>query len=185
MVRLLGGGDKHIIENTFITDKQSTYTITRYDGSARLQQTQDSEDTQNSIVFHTLDFLVDKHNFKPNFIKVDTDGFDSKVIRSAENTLKTYKSTLFFEWDLFFLQAQNENPTSIFTYLNSLGYTQLLIFDNFGNLLVILHSDDIQNLSLILDYTRKSNKHILLNSSYIPSTKNASSNDKKRLVNTW
>ena len=95
-----------------------------------------------------------------NFIKVDTDGFDFKVIRSAENTLKTYKSTLFFEWDLFFLQAQNENPTSIFTYLNSLGYTQLLIFDNFGNLLVILHSDDIQNLSLILDYTRKSNKHI-------------------------
>lgn len=154
------GGGKLIIENTFITDKQSTYTITRYDGSARLQQTQDSEDTQNSIVFHTLDFLVDKHNFKPNFIKVDTDGFDFKVIRSAENTLKTYKSTLFFEWDLFFLQAQNENPTSIFTYLNSLGYTQLLIFDNFGNLLVILHSDDIQNLSLILDYTRKSNKHI-------------------------
>ncbi len=174
MVRLLGGGDtyKLIIENSFITDARDSYIVTRYDGSAKLQRSAvDSIDSQatNDIAkstqsqspeFHTLDSLVAKHQFSPNFIKIDTDGFDFKVIRSATHTLQTHKSALFFEWDLFFLQAQNEDPTSIFTHLKSLGYTKLLIFDNFGNPLVVVDSDNTANLSLLLDYTRKSNKHI-------------------------
>ena len=159
------GGDtpKLLIENSFITDTQDSYTITRYDGSAKLQHLAnptDSKDSPQNLTFHTLDSLIAKHHFSPNFIKIDTDGFDFKVLRSATHTLQTYKSALFFEWDLFFLQAQNENPTSIFDSLKSLGYAQLLIFDNFGNLLIVLDSGDIPNLTLLLDYRRKSNKHI-------------------------
>lgn len=165
MVRLLGGGatPQLLIENSFITDTRDSYTITRYEGSAKLEHSPsaaDSHDTPHDLTFHTLDALIAKHHFSPNSIKIDTDGFDFKVIRSATHTLQTHKSAIFFEWDLFFLQAQNEDPTSIFAHLKSLGYTQLLIFDNFGNLLVVLDSDDTPNLALLLDYTLKSNKHI-------------------------
>lgn len=158
-----GATPQLLIENSFITDTHDSYTITRYDGSAKLEHspsTIDSKDLSHDLTFHTLDALIAKHHFSPNFIKIDTDGFDFKVIRSATHTLQTHKSAIFFEWDLFFLQAQNEDPTSIFAHLKSLGYTQLLIFDNFGNLLVVLDSDDTPNLALLLDYTLKSNKHI-------------------------
>ena len=58
--------------------------------------------------------MVKQANFSPNFIKIDTDGFDFKVLRGANNTLKTYKPVIFFEWDKIHLQAQNEDFLSIF-----------------------------------------------------------------------
>lgn len=167
-----GGGIK--IENCFITDKDGTYNINLAQGSGRLEKITpadsleskhhaDSSNPANhsdSLIFKTLDSIVSEHNFKPNFIKIDTDGFDFKVLRSAQQTLKESQSLVLFEWDMFHLQAQDENPLSIFSYLESLGYHQALIFDNFGTLLCAVELSDTQNLKLLLDYTLYSNKNI-------------------------
>ena len=180
----LGGGI--LIENCFITDKKGDYQINLSCGSAKLEKLQDSPncdfintnkadstnsskltessdfkaDSAQKLHFKTLDSVVLEHNFAPNFIKIDTDGFDFKVLRSAENTLQTYKPLVFFEWDLFLLQAQNENPLSIFSNLANLGYQNALIFDNFGTLLCAYNLKDSINLKLLLAYTKNSDKNI-------------------------
>lgn len=139
------------------SDKQNTYAISLQNGSGKLV---DSKHIDTNIQIQTLDSVVEQANFSPNFIKVDTDGFDFKVLRGANNTLKKYKPVIFFEWDKTHLQAQNEYFLSIFPQLNKLGYEQLFIFDNFGVLLCSLQSDDYKNLELLMDYTQDSRQNI-------------------------
>lgn len=147
-----------IISHTFLgdNDEQSAYTISLQDGSGKLI----NDKHNSSVQIQTLDSVVSKADFSPNFIKIDTDGFDFKVLRGAFKTLTYFKPTIFFEWDKNHLQAQNEDFLSIFPKLNKLGYEQLLIFDNFGVLLCVLQSDDYNNLELLMNYTQDSRQNI-------------------------
>lgn len=147
-----------IVENTFIGDTKGNFINTVQNGTGTLSLT--SEILKNNVKIQTLDHIVQKHHFIPNFIKIDTDGFDFKVIRSAETTLKQYQPLVLFEWDKFLLKNQNENPFSIFGFLKKLNYKDLIIFDNFGTLLCKEKIDNYDNLQLLLDYTEKSNKNI-------------------------
>ena len=120
-----------------------------------------SNDTSNSISTKRFDDIIAQHQFKPNLIKIDTDGFDFKVIRSAPETLKTYKSALYFEWDKAYLEQNNEDSTSIFHFLAQLGYDECLIFDNFGTPLCQAHcQEDGLSFSLLADYPQKSQNNI-------------------------
>ncbi|RAX52443.1 hypothetical protein CCY99_07275 [Helicobacter sp. 16-1353] len=93
-------------------------------------------------------------------MKIDTDGFDFKVLRSARETLEMHKPCIYFEWDKFHLEAQNENVLSIFSFLGELGYEWAIIYDNFGNLLCTISTSDTQNLALLMKYTKISNCNI-------------------------
>ena len=158
-----GGGQQphYKIINTFLSDEIGSYSINLHNGSGRLIAKLESSQEQNQIKnLNTLDNIISSQNFNPNFIKIDTDGFDFKILRSAKHTLKTHHPAIFFEWDKFFLEEQGENPISVFEMLQDLGYEELIIFDNFGNLLCKIHSNDKQNLALLLDYTKQSNKNI-------------------------
>lgn len=157
-----GGGiyDKnsttYIIENTFLSDDVGYYKINLDNGSGKLEHS----DYKNTLPLNTLDIIVKKHKFKANFIKIDTDGFDFKVIRSGINIIKDNLPVLYFEWDKFHLESQNENPISIFKLLNKLGYEDGAIFDNFGNLLCSIKTYDENNLKILIGYTEVSKKNI-------------------------
>lgn len=138
----------------------STFSFSKDNGSGKLVPL-DSHNTHHvPLRLRTLDSIIAESAFTPHLIKIDTDGFDFKVLRGAQNTLQTHKPVIYFEWDRFHLLAQDENPTSIFPMLSSLGYETLLIFDNFGRVLCKVSSDDISNLSLLMDYTLESKQHI-------------------------
>lgn len=144
-------------------DEKGHYTISIRDGSGALQSIEDRGDISQdfeSTKIRTLDSVIAQTHFAPHFIKIDTDGFDFKVLRGAKQTLIENQSVLFFEWDKKHLGAQDENPLSIFPLLNELGYEELLIFDNFGTLLCKIASDDSTNLALLIDYTLKSRQNI-------------------------
>ena len=157
----IGGGSrdncvKYIIECTFISDKSNlNYDINLSNGSGNLIQSNSC-----NLHFQTLDEVFNKHSFTPNFIKIDTDGFDFKVIRSGLNFIKRHKPSLYFEWDRAFLEAQNENYLSIFADLKECGYKDAVIFDNFGSPLCILGLDDERNFSLLASYTTHSRQNI-------------------------
>jgi FkbM family methyltransferase len=93
------------------------------------------------------DVLKDYPSFwQSKMIKVDTDGFDCKILRGAAEFLKSAKPIIFFEYDPFFLAEQGDDGISIFQDLNSYGYKKLLIYDNFGDLML---STTIDNYRLI------------------------------------
>jgi FkbM family methyltransferase len=100
------------------------------------------------IQIKNLDSLLGRH---PRFstskmIKIDTDGFDCKILRGSANFLRSAKPIIFFEYDPFFLAAQQDDGLSIFPLLRDYGYGGLMIYDNVGDLLLCLPEIDIARL---------------------------------------
>jgi len=78
----------------------------------------------------------------PKLVKIDTDGFDLKILRGAADILRSAKPILFFEYDPFFLSQQGDDGVSIFPFLRDLGYERILFYDNFGDFMFSARLDN-------------------------------------------
>lgn len=116
------------------TSANSPESVTALRGGGTTRFTETKEES-NSLPVLTLDEIVARHPraARTNLLKIDTDGFDFKVLRGAQHLLASAKPTLFFELQPSFLEAQGENPMSIFPWLNGCGYDRVLLYDNAGN----------------------------------------------------
>jgi FkbM family methyltransferase len=75
----------------------------------------------------TLDAIVDEQSLaKIDFIKLDVDGFEGKVLRGAQSTLNRDKPTLFFEISPAAMTSNGDNVRDLTGQLAGLGYS----FDN-------------------------------------------------------
>jgi len=141
-------------EQCFVGESGSNnFQFVSYKGSARLTEVK----TKNEqIQFKSLNQIVDKHSQFNNvkFLKIDTDGFDCKIIRSNINYLKIIKPVIFFEYDPYFLNLLGDDGLSVFRSLKEIGYEKLIIYDNTGDFLVSLNiNNDISLKELNLYYT--------------------------------
>ena len=97
--------------------------------------------------------LDDKPLFRQaKMLKIDTDGFDNKILRGSVDFLKIAKPVIFFEYDPFFLSQQNDDGLSIFGTLAKVGYQKLLVYDNNGELLLSVDVDNSVTLEDITHY---------------------------------
>lgn len=114
-----------------------------------------SNNPQEGIIIQTLDQLIEKkyNNTYFDIIKIDTDGFDFKVIRGAKKIIHKWNPILYFEWDKAFCKEQGEDPISIFPMLNDLGYTECILFDNLGNLFDIIKTNNLPKLKDCIERT--------------------------------
>lgn len=145
---------KYVLETCFCGEGDEDgvgVSIQSEHGTARL--TVRGECTRD-VSIKTMDSIVFARDFEPDVFKIDTDGFDFKVLRGSQGILEKYKPVLYFEWTLQELEEIGENPVSIFQYLLSLGYDELIIFDNFGNLVCLIKDYNISMLKYLIEYTR-------------------------------
>jgi FkbM family methyltransferase len=68
-----------------------------------------------------------------SLLKVDTEGYDFSVLRSAPEILKRYSPALFFEWFPDLLTGLGEDVWSGFEYLRTLGYRYYIFFTSQGD----------------------------------------------------
>lgn len=140
------------LETCYLTDNpnEKDYQPETTNGTNRLLRCTHTSDGKG-ILSQTLDQLIDAKykNIFFDLIKVDTDGFDFKVIRGAKQCLHKWRPLIFFEWDKAYCAEQREDPLSIFPILNELGYHECILFDNFGNL---FDKVDINNKALLKSY---------------------------------
>lgn len=68
-----------------------------------------------------------------DLIKIDTEGYDFSVLRSAANLLAAYKPTLYFEWFPQLLMDLHEEVWAGFEYLQKAGYRHFVFFTSQGN----------------------------------------------------
>jgi len=82
----------------------------------------------------TVDEIVDAHPrfASTNLLKVDTDGFDFRVLRGAQRLLRDAQPLVYFELVPDLLRAAGEDPLSIFPLLVSLGYMRGVFYANTG-----------------------------------------------------
>jgi FkbM family methyltransferase len=71
-------------------------------------------------------------------LKIDTDGFDSTIIRGSQDFIQVAKPVIFFEYDPYFLAKQQDDGVSIFPLLNEWGYDSIAIYDNLGRYIISL-----------------------------------------------
>lgn len=112
-----------------------------YGGSKQIVHTGESGET---IAVQTLDILLEHH---PDFrsarmVKIDTDGYDPRIIRGARQWLAETRPVLFFEYDPHHLAEQNEDGLSLFPLLAKTGYRWLLLFEGNGDFMFSGTLDD-------------------------------------------
>jgi len=102
------------------------------------------EGKKNQLNIITLDsFFVSNPQFKgAKLLKIDTDGYDLKIIRGGLEYIKQIKPVLFFEYDTVFLAEQGDDGVSTLLTLEGFGYKDAIFYDNGGRFVV---SIDLHN----------------------------------------
>jgi FkbM family methyltransferase len=109
------------------------------------------------IQFVTLDEgLKDLDLRRVRLLKVDTEGFDGRVLRGARGILSGSRPVVLFEYNRENMNAIGEDGNKIFSYLKEHGYYSLLFWDNSSRFMLgakINDSDLISDLHDYVNYT--------------------------------
>jgi FkbM family methyltransferase len=112
-------------------------------GTASLQINNSAENQ-----FFKLDEIINQ-NDSISLIKVDTDGYDFDVILSAKEIILKHSPILFWENEIID-EFQINGFAKLYQFLHENGYNQIVIFDNFGN--IISEETDFHTLTNINSY---------------------------------
>ena len=145
----------------FLGEKGSLISakIERADGTLRLMDHSQAPNAEapakkeeKEVSVTTLDALLSKDSRVDNMklLKIDTDGYDLKIIKGGMEYLKRAKPTIFFEYDPTFFTETGCDGLSTFKDLSSLGYKQAAFYDNYGRFII---SADIADRKLMVQLT--------------------------------
>jgi FkbM family methyltransferase len=114
-------------------------------GSARLLPTSSS----GSVLVFSLDHIIEMFPqfAEPRLIKVDTDGFDGRILAGASAFIQRVRPVLFWEFDPSLDSACAGPGPEIFDMLAHAGYEQLAVYTNTGDYLTTLSLEDRDVLS--------------------------------------
>lgn len=102
------------------------------------------------IEFLTLDDAIPAVAERPiKLLKVDTEGFDPKVLRGASRILSDDRPVVLFEHNRANLSVIGEDNVSAFVHLRNAGYGPTIIWDAFGRMILgsdLSHTEIIEDL---------------------------------------
>jgi FkbM family methyltransferase len=95
------------------------------------------------VKMQTLDTLLAKNpRFAVSkFVKIDTDGFDCRIIMHHKGFLRTAKPVVFFEYAPSFFRRIGDDGFGVFAILRECGYATAMFYDNVGDYLVSVGLD--------------------------------------------
>lgn len=146
--------------NDYLGEKDSLIDAetNKRDGTLRIQGTEPVIGNTDTLAIKTLDSIVQTHQQKfahAKVLKIDTDGYDLKIIRGSVDFLRQNKPVLFFEYDRAFLDTLNDDGLSIFETLGKIGYQSILFYDNYGRFLISLDIEQIKKVEQLDAYISK------------------------------
>jgi FkbM family methyltransferase len=137
------------------TDQTSSTRIKEGQGTAHVETAESSGTAAPCL---TLDQLLERYpEFKnANFCKVDTDGYDLRVLRGATAFLRQAKPCLHIEvapqhWRLY---GGCEVADGL-AFLSSFGYEELLVYDNLGYFIARDRTENPRVLGLLANYAMR------------------------------
>ena len=124
------------LEKAFVGRKQEKIkvSIQKQRGTAEIYA---GQSTGQTIQFKRLEEIISSF---PEFscsklVKIDTDGFDCTIIRASTEILGAMRPVIFFEYYPFLLFKQDDDGLSVFSTLHTIGYRNVLIYDQTGEYL--------------------------------------------------
>ena len=103
-------------------EKQETILLPKNASSCGDWSIVDFINTKESTRSFTIDIrTLDSFNLKPDFIKIDIQGYELSVLKGATETLKKYKPTLLIET----VSAGKNISTHVAEFIDQFGYKQI------------------------------------------------------------
>jgi FkbM family methyltransferase len=136
--------DQVLIAPFYVGDENAAkLKVIAEQGTAKLVSTESGD----AIGFKPLSVIYEEASFsaRVGLIKVDTDGFDLKILLGSRGFLEQHHPILFFEYDPHLFDSKDTHQYQrLFRMLAEIGYQSALEFDNFGNFCsVISLADDV------------------------------------------
>lgn len=145
--------------NVFLGEKESHMRVgtAKQGGTLQIKNPDQTSTTANGAALEimTLDSLAQTQQQKfsrAKILKIDTDGYDLKIIRGSINFLKQNKPVIFFEYDRSYLDAVNDDGLSIFNAIKELNYHSILFYDNYGRFLISTTLDQTEKIAQLDAY---------------------------------
>jgi len=147
--------DNVTIEPVLVSDVEEELPVdfVRTRGTSHLARPSSANRSHSTVT--TVDKLVQKHPAfsKTNIIKVDTDGYDYKVIRGSNALIREANPVIYFELSPEHLKlVAGEDPISIFSYLSERNYSHALFYDSTGLPLMNMKTTETATISMLLNY---------------------------------
>ena len=127
-------------------DMQGSFSIER--GTAMVNK------GNETIKFRKLSSLLeDFPAFKTSrFVKTDTDGFDTIILRSCEELLRRNNPILFFEFDPYLISKNGDDAYSFLQFLIGKDYQHFIFYTNTGDFLASCDAKDARMLQQLVHY---------------------------------
>jgi FkbM family methyltransferase len=157
---------KSTLFNGFIGANDNNYVfLGSGNGSSGLLIQDDANKSNKEL--HSLDEVINLTKFENiSLIKVDTDGFDTLIIRTGIQTLSKNKPLLFLEIQPYHL-LRNDNFNEFLEFLISLRYKYLILWDSNGRFLCDIDIDNNKLISQLLPYFNGSPESLFLDIAFI------------------
>ena len=139
--------------NTYLGEKEETMNvlINKAGWNTTLVPTSSNA---NKVQIQTLDNIVNnlanKQDFK--FLKIDTEGFDTIILRGATNFIKEINPIIYLEYNRDNMQDINEDGLPTILDLQQLGYNDILFFDDRGRFITSTVLTDVKTITHLHHY---------------------------------
>ncbi len=156
-IRILG--DATVVQVYLSDNLEEQYVCIQKEGWNNTLLPVTGEGRGKKIGFMPLDDAIkdlDLHRVK--LLKVDTEGFDGRVLRGSQNVLKIGRPVVVFEYNREILTPLGEDGLSIFSHLKNHGYRSALFWDPRGRFLLATSLNDmalIEDLHNYVDFREK------------------------------
>ncbi|MBS4064599.1 MAG: FkbM family methyltransferase [Chitinophagaceae bacterium] len=121
------------------------------------------EQSSNQLELKTMDNLLkDENLFSKNIklLKIDTEGFDTIILRGCRNLLEKHKPVLFFEYNGENMKSIKENGYETLINLKKYGYKRVHVYDCINNLILVTTLENEDLLKQLDTYSQLDNSMI-------------------------
>lgn len=119
-----------------LSDKVHSYSVIVPIANIGMATIEDKPDDYG-MTSTTIDNYCKDYGIIPNFIKIDAEGFELRILKGGEETIKKTKPKLVLEVNEYALIQQGASRKELFDYLDSIGY---IYSDIYGEPLENLHT---------------------------------------------
>ncbi|WP_116090375.1 FkbM family methyltransferase [Sphingomonas crusticola] len=105
------------------------------------------------------EIIASKPRFgKSRLLKTDTDGFDPKIIMAAKDVIAEMRPILHIEYTPVGSPEVAREHSELVKTLTEIGYKRFHFYDNFGNHMIRLKTEDLGNLDSLHAYVQSARK---------------------------